>query len=724
MGSFPPATIGARSRAPQLSFGPFTFDPGSRLLRRNGEEVALPPRVLGVLAELLERAGEVVPRQELINTVWKDAFVTDTSLAEAVSALRQALGDDAQSPTYVQTLHRRGYRFVAPVSSPEVVAASRAAAATTGGEEPVRPAIGSQLVPWSVAIISTVVAISAVWQFTRSNDPAAPGPIRFAVPPAAGTTFDRRGQALAISADGRQLAWAGCGADGCRLYFRSMSSVVSRAVAGTDGARAPFFSPDGESVGFFAEGRLKRVGLSGGQPVTLADAAEPLGGAWVGNEIIFAASPFGGLLRMPAQGGTPAPLTVPQPDRGELRHAWPSPVPGRPLLVFSIGTGLDGPDGDVGLVSLEPGARESSRQTVLTSAAIARAASSDLIVFSRGTELQAMVLDPVRLATSGPPRTILVGAALPGVLPQFALSATGTLAYVEPSPVESAALTYLRSSSGVRDASHDLDRFTQTALSPDGTRIAGVSSGDSRSDIWIADLERGATSRLTYEHTNAAPVWSADGRALYFASRTDGPFEIWTRDVEGRLPSRRLLRAEHHAIPASASADGGRLAFVQPSASTRADIWMLPLAGGSPTPIVQGPFDETAPAFSPDSTLLAYQSSEGGRWEVFVQTLADGRRVVASTDGGERPRWSADGRWLYYESGSRAMRVAVAVYARGVTIGEPSEVGSSGDALAGVLPGGALLFRRALPAGSTAVVATDWAREVRQLLGPPVTVPR
>src|SRR5262245_58057060 len=128
-----------RQRGPTLSFGPFAFDTNSRLLSRNGREIALPPRVVGVLELLLGRAGDVVARQELIDAVWKDAFVTDTSLAEAVSVLRQALSDDPQAPTYIQTLHRRGYRFVAPVSSSEPALEARAADDRSGRTEKVSP---------------------------------------------------------------------------------------------------------------------------------------------------------------------------------------------------------------------------------------------------------------------------------------------------------------------------------------------------------------------------------------------------------------------------------------------------------------------------------------------------------------------------------------------------------------------------------------------------------
>src|SRR5947209_19878776 len=149
-------------------FGPFAFDRQSRLLSRDGAEMALPPRVLGVLEVLIARPGEIVARQDLLDSVWKDAFVTDTSLAEAVSFLRQALGDDPQAPRYIQPVHRRGYRFLAPIVRPG------AALGVPRADAPVQPSIGGVLAPWSIAVLCAAIAAAALWQIARSPSPAPP----------------------------------------------------------------------------------------------------------------------------------------------------------------------------------------------------------------------------------------------------------------------------------------------------------------------------------------------------------------------------------------------------------------------------------------------------------------------------------------------------------------------------------------------------------------------
>src|SRR5829696_3569256 len=303
-------------------FGPFAFDRQSRLLWRDGAEIALPPRVLGVLEVLIDRPGQVVARQDLLDGVWKDAFVTDTSLAEAVSFLRQALGDDPQAPRYIQTVHRRGYRFLAPVTEhrgPTPDAATRGLtpdAATRGltpdehfavasqlravsaTSERVKPSIGWELVPWSVAILCAALAAAALWRLTTRPEPE-PVPIaRFELRPVTGTFLDRRAPAIAVSADGSTAAWSAC--DGitaeCSLYIRRVDRLDPARLPGSEDAAAPFFSPDGRWVGFFADGKLKKIPTSGGSPAILADASTPGGAAWSPDgRIVFSGAPAGGL---------------------------------------------------------------------------------------------------------------------------------------------------------------------------------------------------------------------------------------------------------------------------------------------------------------------------------------------------------------------------------------------------------------------------------------------
>src|SRR5882672_7669511 len=287
-----------------VNFGPFIFDRTNGLLRQGTREVPLPPRVLGVLELLVSRAGSIVSRQAIIDGVWSDAFVTDTSLAEAISVLRQALGDDPQSPQYIQTVHRRGYRFVAPVTTVPALSPDAATAGSPAVDE-LREglSIGRQLLPWGIAALSLALAGIAVWQYTPFRSPDAPV-VRMRIEPTSGTAFDDRAPALALSADGRILAWSACDSH-CRLYMRSLDQLDPQPVPGTEGASAPFFSPDGRWVAFFADGKLRKVSLAGGMPVAVAEAPQPFGGVWLPDgDIVFAASGHGGLLRVSDRGGS------------------------------------------------------------------------------------------------------------------------------------------------------------------------------------------------------------------------------------------------------------------------------------------------------------------------------------------------------------------------------------------------------------------------------------
>ena len=717
-----------RQRLPCLSFGPFAFDTRSRLLSRGGQEIPLPPRVLGVLELLLNRAGDVVARQELIDAVWKDAFVTDTSLAEAVSVLRQALADDPQSPTYIQTLHRRGYRFVAPVST-------SAPAVGVAVERPdetkvVSPSIGRQLVPWSAAVICALIAAAAIWQLTHIDAVVRPPSARFTVSAATGTAFDASAPALAFAPDGGQVAWSACGASGCRIYVRPLDRLEASAVPGTEDGRAPFFSPDGRWIGFFADGRLKRVAVAGGAPVTLADAPSILGGTWIEREIIFAGSPSGGLMRVPSDGGEPRSLTTPRENDGEIRHAWPAVVPGSRVLLFTIDTtGVEGAPGVLGGLSLDAsGAAEAtSWRTLVAGVSLARAAAPDALVMAKGAELEAIAFDPARIATAGVPRSVLGQVAGAQGLAQYALSSSGSLVAGNTSGPNSATALAWLSASPVPIPSDEIRRLRGASLSPDGTRVAGVNIEGGRSDIWVADVNRGSSTRLTHTGVNVSPVWSADGRTIYFASRTSGAFEIWARDADAAQPATRRFSTAgtgRHAFPLAASPDGKTLAFSQTSPNHRADLWAMPLESGNPRTLVTTPFDDLSPAFSPDSTMMAFQSAEAGRWEVYVVRLRDGRRAVVSTDGGQRPFWTSAG--LFFESRGQIVRTTVTTGDEDIRVeplGRVADLG--GSTLRGVARDGRFLITHMNDPSALATVSIDWAREVRALLGPPAaTLPR
>jgi DNA-binding winged helix-turn-helix (wHTH) protein len=420
------------------TFGPFTFDRVSRLLRREGAEVPLPPRVLGVLVLLLEPPGEVVTKQALISAVWRDAFVTETSIAEAISVLRQTLGDDPQRPIYIQTLHRRGYRFIA-----EVVDAAAALSRPPGGSATVasvdkvapvavhsmapEPRL-SLLVPWLAALFSVLIAAVAVWRYVDTTAPIAPAPVRFTIVLPPGLTMAPTGAPLAVSNDGSTIAFAACEAMRCAIYLRPMSQAEVTPVAGTTGGTAPFFSADGRVLGFFADGRLQTIALGGGAPVTVARAAEPWGATWLADgQIVFARSAAEGLFVVGPTGDNLRLLT--SPAAGEGGHRWPASLPDGSAIVFTVSADPARSDEHYGaLVSIRTG----GWGRILDGVGAVRAPTPDHLIAQRGDGLVASWLDARTHSLVGLPATV----ASPGLrrgAPHYAVNQAGTLVTVAPS---------------------------------------------------------------------------------------------------------------------------------------------------------------------------------------------------------------------------------------------------------------------------------------------------
>ncbi|MEP6916644.1 MAG: winged helix-turn-helix domain-containing protein [Acidobacteriota bacterium] len=729
----PTETDVVRRRLSAVCFGPFTFDRESRLLRSPDQEVPLPPRVVGLLELLIARAGEIVPRQELIDSIWKDAFVTDTSLAEAISFLRQALGDDPQAPTYIQTVHRRGYRFVAPIAEAVTTPLPPPQPPTVNRIEPMTasPSIGRELVPWSVALLCAVLAAAAVWQDTHLRAPLPPV-VRMTVEPEPGTTFDRRAPALALSPDGTVAAWSACDTV-CRLYVRPVDQLTGRAIQGTEDASAPFFSPDGRWVGFFGEGKLRKVALAGGLPIALAGAPQPFGAVWMDDQrIVFASSLRGGLFRVSDRGGEAEPVTQPSVDAGEIGHLWPALAPGRRALLFIVATSPI--EGAPGRVAVMDGARpHPAWQTIVDAADLARAVSPDYIAFSRGNELHAAPFDRTRLIIAGPDQALATGVARA----QFAVSASGALIYAVSEPA-SRSMTWVQPSPRV-ELPPELAALHGATLSPDGTRVAGVSEDQASADVWVGDVARGAMTRLTHGGINVAPVWgnTASGPTVFYAASRRGRFRIWSRDAAAALPEIEVPAANRrndrqvfpssfarvtHAPPGLPPLDV--LAYGAAGGTTRGDIVVVSLLDGAELVRVDTPSDETEGRLSPDGRFLAYQSDESGRCEIYLLRIAEKRRTAVSIAGGTDPEWTPDGRTLLYRTSGGL--VSVSIDATGDRIGSPVDVMPSGWSLVGVNPSGVMLVRRdPEQAPRHAVLTLEWIREVRGLLGPPnATLPR
>jgi serine/threonine-protein kinase len=710
----------------RISFGPFAFDRQSRLLWRDGAEVALPPRVLGVLEVLIDRPGQVVARQDLLDGVWKDAFVTDTSLAEAVSFLRQALGDDPQAPRYIQTVHRRGYRFLPPIveaaaeravpPEPQAARGADVAPISAAPDPGARSSIWWEALPWNAAVLCLAAVIAVSWRAAPISVPDAPV-ARFEIAVPAGTTFDRRAPALAVSADGRAIAWSGCAADSgtCAIYVRSLDRLDAVRLQGTEGGSAPFFSPDGRWVGFFADGKLKKVATSGGSPSVIADAPAPGGADWSPDgRIAFAGFPAGGLSIVSNQGGSVTALTTPRIDRGEVRHVSPSWLSDGASLAFTIASSsVPSAPGELAVLS----SRSRTAQTLRAGVTRAASAGPGYLLLSSAGDLQAVTIDEQGTTLTGGVDSVLASVGGGDGVAHFAISGGGTLAAVAMGPA---------ARGWDDDAAGDAAGLSALAVSPDSRRIAGVIADANGSDIWIADRASGALTRITYGGTNVSPAWSADATRIFFATRTGGAFGVAFRRVDDRSPDAQPVAiagpSPIHLFPSSVAADG-RIAVTAYLPSGRTSVAVVPAGGGPLELTAATPFDDAAPAFSPDGRWLALESDESGRTEIVVRAAKDGRRIAVSSGGGSNPRWSADGRSILYDANRRLMRAGFD--ASGPRVQTPETVFDRPNArVLAVTPSGRLLIEERPVPTDRAVVVLQWLRELRQRLPLPVTAPR
>jgi len=407
-------------------------------------------------------------------------------------------------------------------------------------------------------------------------------------------------------------------------------------------------------VGFFAGGKLKKVPLAGGGPITLCDA-DGAGASWGDNDMIVFES-GAGLASISAAGGTRGGLTVPDRKKGETYLNKPDILPGSKAVLFAVWTGGSMGEQAIAVQPLETGAR----RVLSVKGACPRYASSGHLVFLRDDQsLMAAPFDLSRLEVTGPPVPVAEGVLLhqPSGAAQYAFSENGSLVYVASGAgLTEATMVWVDRRGKVEPMTPTRHDFDMPRISPDGQRVA---VGFDR-EVWIYEIARGAFSRLTF-HSGHHPIWTPDGRRVAFMSWSAGPInQFWVR-ADGSASPERLVTSEHAQFPESFTPDGQHLLFMDIDPETLNDLWVLPLAGErKATPLVRTPFQERGAAFSPDGRWVAYSSDESGAWQVYMQPYAaPGGKAQVSTDGGTEALWAPDGHELFYRNGNKMMVVDV-----------------------------------------------------------------
>jgi len=516
----------------------------------------------------------------------------------------------------------------------------------------VRPVLSrSARVAWLAAVAGLAAAgvFGALWLGSDRRG-VEDRTVHAALVPAPGTVL---GDTLAVSPDGRRLVYeAWDQKTGARaLWLRDLSRGKPERLDHTEGGEMPFWSPDGKHLGFFSKGVLKRLDPAGGPAQELCEAPTPRGGAWgADGRIVFTASFRIGLSIVPATGGKPQTLT--KLGANEKSHRFPVFLPEGKTILFLSQTAEGGARNDQsGIETLDLASGKRTRLIASNSSPLYSAAGQ--ILFWRDGTLLAQRFDAGRLALEGEPVPIANPVSYTQNEQTLAsVSNEGTLVFREGTRGSLSRLIWIDRKGLGLAVIRDRELLQGFALSHDGTRLVYASNavGQGSTDLWIQDLVRGAASRLTFEEgSEMYPAWSRDGAFIYYSNdrRNDGV--IFRRRSDGTGAAEEVGTTDEGIWPGSIARDGRWMVVGTVAGKTGWDLLRLDIATRKVSPLVTTPFFDQDPALSPDDRLLAYASEESGRWEIYVQALDGERgRWQVSTDTGQRPRWRADGRELFF----------------------------------------------------------------------------
>jgi serine/threonine-protein kinase len=495
----------------------------------------------------------------------------------------------------------------------------------------------------------------AAWQALQP-DPVRPVS-RYSVRLPEGQGLDGVLSRIALSPDGSRMAYVGEGGNaGPRLLVRELDQLEATPLTGTDGALSPFFSPDGDRVGFFAGGRLQVASLRGGPPVPVADTmVGTAGGTWHPNGFIYLGrSGPGSLLRVSASGGVPEDFTTLDAATGETDHLYPDVLGSGKGLVFSIrysSTTVAG-GANIGVADVATG-----EHRVLVGGVYARyAASGHILYVTRDGTLMAVPFDDDALELRGEPTAIVDGVGLRNIfVPDLTISDNGTLAYTTGSAVAQGGEPVWVDRNGRTDAvaADWTMRVSSVALSPDAEQLA-FTAAENDQQVWVTQLAHGTASKLTFEGTrNNRPVWTPDGRSVAFVTDRAPRLSLFQRPADGTAAAAPLHQSDGALQEVAFSPDGEWIVFRR-GGGPAGDIYGRQLTRDSAdVPLVATNFQESSPTISPDGRWLAYVSTETGDPQVYVRpfpNVDDGRWLV-STNGGTEPVWARNGRELFYRNG-------------------------------------------------------------------------
>jgi Tol biopolymer transport system component len=546
----------------------------------------------------------------------------------------------------------------------------------------------TRLVPLAVSsLIGALATLAVVWPWSRSTPPSALlSRTSVMVPanrPIATGSYPTR--VIAISPNGTDLVYTAFNVDApgdrqtTQLVLRSLATLATRDLPGTNGGRQPFFSPNGQWVGFFTQSELKKVSLAGGSPVTVADKINGSSlafGVWTKDDTIIFGTLTTGLRRVSAEGGAVTDLTKPDPAKGDPFHLFAALTPSSRTVLFSSLVTEGAKNRSIDAVDIASG----QRRIVVENARTPTVLGSGHLLFQRDEAILIAPFDLDRLSVTGPAVPLIDAVRRdepnsPGPVAQLAVSSNGTLAYVP--AVDTARTLGLVGRNGVFEPlGPPPSEFSRPRVSPDGNLVAFVVARGPALEVHVYDRQRGSTTKLTQDGRDEGMAWRPDNRSLAVYSSRGETRGISLKNLDG---TERLLVEKPPGVTvlrnASWSPDGTLLAYTVQTGLLH-DIWVLTM-GDKPTtePLLASAASEHTPVFSPNGQWLAFVSDESGRGEIYIQKFPKGERLAVSTSGGSGPAWRRDGKELFFQGTDAgvAKMMAVSVTANGssLSLGKP-----------------------------------------------------
>ncbi len=651
--------------ASRYAFGAFSIDLHARKLCRGGNVVPLPARAFDTLAYLIAHANHSIDKNEIIAAAWRDVAVTDDSLIHAVSVLRRALSDDTSHPSMIETIPRFGYRFIGSVR-PIGDSGSTISEPTNHTKD--RRIFFSWRPGFAIGAALSGLAVLALWFVTDKvrgpGESEAQGAVVLHQIAPSGTSLLSGG---VVSPTGSHLAFlARDEASGeTALWVRTLRSSQVEKLPGTTGASKPFWSPDGRSIGFFAQSNLVAVGLAGEAPHTIATIGSmPAGGTWGTRNVILFADWTRGLSAVSAEGGAVTAVTKVDHGTADFAHSWPQFLPdGRHFLYQVVSM-------DASRAGVYLGALDSPRSTrLLDFLSPALYVPPGFLLYVQHDLLMAEGFDISRLTLDGRPVVLARGVLVPSWQDGDIISGSRDVLAFREGDVRQ-RLRLVDRSGAERDLFDLPLSLTNFRVSPSQGQLLATGAANDSPAMWVVDLARHQHTRL--ESEGLGPIWASDSNRIGFTAR--GGLDLYVRSASD-ISSRPLVSDQFVKVPNDWSPDGKEIVYAQRDPETKLDLWIVSLSGGAPRPLLKTRFNETQARISPDGRWIAYQSDESGTPEVYVRSFPQlGKPSEVSFGGAAQPQWRRDQSELFYLSSDNAV-MAVPVSAKGeVSFGAPQRL--------------------------------------------------